>query len=137
MATEDNKTTGMATRPTHPWVTAGHGRLRFGVGADPSRGWSAFLDTAHVVEDLGFDSFWVSDHPLWFPDCWTTLMALAMATKEIRLGSIVSCVYYRSPALLARMAADVDGLSNGRLILGLGIGDNPDEFDQLGIPYSS
>jgi alkanesulfonate monooxygenase SsuD/methylene tetrahydromethanopterin reductase-like flavin-dependent oxidoreductase (luciferase family) len=49
----------------------------------------------------------------------------------------VSCVCYRSPALLARMAADVDGLSTGRLILGLGIGDNPEEFEQLGLPYPS
>jgi alkanesulfonate monooxygenase SsuD/methylene tetrahydromethanopterin reductase-like flavin-dependent oxidoreductase (luciferase family) len=137
MATDDNPTSGAAPRVTHPWVTAGQQTLRFGIGADPSQEWAAFLDTARVAEDLGFDSFWVSDHPMWFPDCWTTLMALAGATTRIRLGSIVSCVCYRSPALLARMAADVDGLSTGRLILGLGIGDNPEEFEQLGLPYPS
>jgi alkanesulfonate monooxygenase SsuD/methylene tetrahydromethanopterin reductase-like flavin-dependent oxidoreductase (luciferase family) len=130
-----NNTAGAATWTTHPWVTAGNGTLRFGVGADPSRDWSAFLDSARFAEELGFDSYWLSDHPLWFPDCWTSMMALAMATKTMRLGTIVSCIYYRSPALLARMAADVDAVSDGRLILGLGIGDHAEEFKQLGLPY--
>jgi alkanesulfonate monooxygenase SsuD/methylene tetrahydromethanopterin reductase-like flavin-dependent oxidoreductase (luciferase family) len=137
MAADSNPSAGAAPRLPHPWVTAGHTTIRFGLGADPSRNWSAFLATARLAEDLGFDSFWVSDHPMWFPDCWTTLMALAGTTTSIRLGSIVSCIYYRSPALLARIAADVDCLSDGRLVLGLGIGDAPGEFDQLGIPYPS
>jgi len=55
----------------------------------------------------------------------------------VRLGSLVSCVYYRPPALLARIAADVDRLSGGRLVLGLGVGDWPDEFRQLGMAYPS
>jgi alkanesulfonate monooxygenase SsuD/methylene tetrahydromethanopterin reductase-like flavin-dependent oxidoreductase (luciferase family) len=67
-------------------------------------------------------------------DCWTTLAVLAASTRTIRLGPLVSCVYYRHPVVLARMAADVDRLSNGRLILGLWIGDNEPEFDRLGIP---
>lgn len=137
MTAEDDKTTGAATRITHPWVTAGQGTIRFGLLADPSRDWPAFLDSARLAEDLGFDSYWVTDHPMSYADCWTTLMALAMATKTIRLGTSVSCIYYRSPVLLARMAADVDGLSNGRLILGVGIGDFAEEFDQLGIPFPS
>src|SRR5436189_43039 len=67
-------------------------------------------------------------------DCWTTLAALATSTHTIRLGPLVNCVYYRHPVVLARMAADVDQLSDGRLVLGLGIGDNEQEFDRLGIP---
>jgi alkanesulfonate monooxygenase SsuD/methylene tetrahydromethanopterin reductase-like flavin-dependent oxidoreductase (luciferase family) len=66
-------------------------------------------------------------------DCWTTLAALAVHTERLRLGSLVSCVYYRPAALLARMAADVDRLSGGRLVLGLGVGDIPHEFAQLGL----
>jgi alkanesulfonate monooxygenase SsuD/methylene tetrahydromethanopterin reductase-like flavin-dependent oxidoreductase (luciferase family) len=135
MAANDGKMIGAATSIAHPWVTAGNGAVRFGVGTDQSRDWPAFLDSARLAEELGFDSFWISDHPLWFPDCWTSMMALATATKTMRLGTIVSCIYYRSPALLARMAADVDAVSGGRLVLGLGIGDNAEEFAQLGLPY--
>jgi alkanesulfonate monooxygenase SsuD/methylene tetrahydromethanopterin reductase-like flavin-dependent oxidoreductase (luciferase family) len=68
-------------------------------------------------------------------DCWSTLAALAMATTKIRLLSLASCIYYRGPALLARLSADVDRLSDGRLILGIGIGDDTAEFAQLNIPF--
>ena len=70
-------------------------------------------------------------------DCWTTLAALAGVTRTIRLGTQVSCVAYRSPVLLARMAADIDAISHGRLVLGLGSGDMPREFQQLGLAYST
>jgi len=81
------------------------------------------------------DSFWGIDHPILFgADCWTMLAMLAATTQRIRLGSLVSCVYYRQPALLARMAADVDRLSHGRLVLGLGMGDAAVEFEHMGIP---
>lgn len=88
-----------------------------------------------LVEDLGFDSFWLADHPTWTTDCWAGLAALAVTTTKLRLGTLVSCIYYRHPAILARMAADVDRLSNGRLVLGVGIGDAADEFAGLGLPF--
>ena len=53
----------------------------------------------------------------------------------IRLGTQVSCVAYRNPVLLARMAADIDAISHGRLVLGLGSGDMPREFQQMGLAY--
>ena len=92
---------------------------------------------AQMAEGLGFDSFWRTDHPMVGHDCWTTLAALAAVTRTIRLGTQVSCVAYRSPALLARMAADIDAISHGRLVLGLGSGDMPREFQQLGLAYST
>jgi alkanesulfonate monooxygenase SsuD/methylene tetrahydromethanopterin reductase-like flavin-dependent oxidoreductase (luciferase family) len=67
------------------------------------------------------------------PDWATTLAALAMVTTTIRLGSYVNSIYYRSPTLLARMAADVDRMSNGRFILGIGIGYGATEFAQFGL----
>jgi alkanesulfonate monooxygenase SsuD/methylene tetrahydromethanopterin reductase-like flavin-dependent oxidoreductase (luciferase family) len=140
MAAEDNRSAGVVTRTTHPWVISRQGAPRFGIlEVDVALGteWPAYLETAQMAEELGFDSYWTSDHPLMLADCWTALTALATATKRLWLGSLTSCIYYRSPALLARMAADVDGVSNGRLILGLGIGDAPDEFAQLGIPCPS
>jgi alkanesulfonate monooxygenase SsuD/methylene tetrahydromethanopterin reductase-like flavin-dependent oxidoreductase (luciferase family) len=66
-------------------------------------------------------------------DAWTTLAAVAVTVPRLRLGTGVSCIYYRPPALLARMAADVDRFSGGRLVLGLGVGDLPKEFQQLGL----
>ncbi|MDQ6675150.1 MAG: LLM class flavin-dependent oxidoreductase [Chloroflexota bacterium] len=81
-----------------------------------------------TVEDLGFDSYWRSDHPLLTPDCWTTLAAVAASTRRLRLGSMVSCVFYRNPVLLARIVADVDRVSGGRVILGLGAGDMEQSF---------
>jgi alkanesulfonate monooxygenase SsuD/methylene tetrahydromethanopterin reductase-like flavin-dependent oxidoreductase (luciferase family) len=118
----------------HPWVAEQDRRVRFGVG--PQRAdWPALRDWVGHLEALGFDSFWVQDHPSTSTDCWTTLAALAVATSTIRLGTSVSCVYYRSPWLLARQAADVDRLSGGRLVLGLGIGDRPEEFRQAGVEW--
>ena len=127
------------TRSSHPWVAEGERRIRFGIaeGAqDPSSTWTETRDFAQMVEGLGFDSYWAIDHPsapVSGADCWTTLAVLAASTRTIRLGPLVSCVYYRHPMVLARMAADVDRLGDGRLVLGLGIGDNEPEFARLGI----
>jgi alkanesulfonate monooxygenase SsuD/methylene tetrahydromethanopterin reductase-like flavin-dependent oxidoreductase (luciferase family) len=112
----------------------GQGRVRFGVFSAPWRGWDVCRDFAQAAEALGFDAFFLVDHPTQCGDCWAHLAALATATTTLRLGTLVSCVYYRSPGLLARAAADVDRLSRGRLILGVGIGDWRHEFDQLGLP---
>jgi alkanesulfonate monooxygenase SsuD/methylene tetrahydromethanopterin reductase-like flavin-dependent oxidoreductase (luciferase family) len=69
------------------------------------------------------------------PGCWTTLAALAATTRRIRLGSLVACTEYLNPIVLARTALDIDQTSNGRLIVGLGIGDIEREFAQMGIPW--
>jgi alkanesulfonate monooxygenase SsuD/methylene tetrahydromethanopterin reductase-like flavin-dependent oxidoreductase (luciferase family) len=130
--------TSALTRAAHPWVKDGQASTRFGLLplADLTD-WPAYLNLAHMAEELGFDSFWVPDHPLGGHGCWTTLAALAATTTKIRLGSATSCVYFRSPAVLARVAADVDRISNGRLVLGLGIGDSREEFAALNIPWLS
>ena len=63
------------------------------------------------------------------------LTAIAVQTERIGLGSVVNCVYHRHPVMLARLAADLDHISGGRVVLGLGIGWNEVEFAQLGIPF--
>src|SRR5579884_237616 len=118
----------------HPWVSDGAQRIRFGISAG-SQSWPELRDLAQMAEGLGFDSFWRVDHPMLGHDSWTTLAALATVTRTIRLGTHVSCVAYRPPVLLARMAADIDAISNGRLVLGLGSGDMPREFQQMGLLY--
>ncbi len=118
----------------HPWISNGTQRIRFGITVGP-QSWPVIHALAQMAESLGFDSFWCTDHPMLGHDCWTTLAAVAAVTRTIRLGTQVSCVSYRNPVLLARMAADIDAISNGRLVLGLGSGDLAREFQQLGLAY--
>jgi alkanesulfonate monooxygenase SsuD/methylene tetrahydromethanopterin reductase-like flavin-dependent oxidoreductase (luciferase family) len=103
----------------------------------PCTDWKQYVRWVQTAEELGFDSYWLPDHPALVSDCWAMLSALAVTTSRIRLGTLVDCVFYRNPVVLARTAADVDRLSGGRLILGLGMGDLPFEFGQMGIPYLS
>ena len=122
-------------RPEHPWIAAGRDQIRFAIVGAFIKEWSQTLEFVLRAEELGFDAYWANDHPTRSMDCWSTLTALAMATSKIRLLSLVSCIYYRSPALLARLAADVDRVSDGRLVLGIGVGDDVPEFAQLQLRF--
>jgi probable F420-dependent oxidoreductase len=122
-------------RPVHPWVAEGARRIRFGIDLGPAPTFAASIEWAQAIEELGYDSFWLRDHPARAPeDPFTTLAAIAAVTHRIRLGTLVACVQFRHPVLLARVAADVDRLSNGRLVLGLGAGWDRAEFSQMGLP---
>jgi alkanesulfonate monooxygenase SsuD/methylene tetrahydromethanopterin reductase-like flavin-dependent oxidoreductase (luciferase family) len=123
----------MTARPVHPWVAAGRDRVRFAIVGNWLPSWDDTVAFVQRAEQLGFDAYWANDHPTRSMDCWTYLTALAGVTEQIRLISLVSCIYYRSPIALARQAADVDRVSGGRLVLGLGIGDDLEEFTSLGL----
>ena len=89
----------------HPWVAAGRGTVRAGVGITtvaPEVPGATRLRLAQAVDALGLDSLWVSDHPTMTMDCWATLAAFAAVTTRVRWGPLVSCVFYRSPFQLAR-----------------------------------
>ena len=114
----------------------------FGPGTNPDvlRRW------ALTVEGLGFDLLMMSDHiavtpdvaqqyPAPFYDPFTTLSWLAGITRRVRLGTTVIVVPYRHPLLIARMAANLNDLSGGRLVLGVGVGGFRQEFDALGVPF--
>jgi F420-dependent oxidoreductase-like protein len=92
-----------------------------------------------------FESGWTFDHfyPI-FSDStgpclegWTTLAALAQATTRLRLGTLVTGIHYRHPAVLANMAATLDIVSGGRLEIGLGAGWNEEESGAYGIPLGT
>jgi alkanesulfonate monooxygenase SsuD/methylene tetrahydromethanopterin reductase-like flavin-dependent oxidoreductase (luciferase family) len=95
------------------------------------------IRAGQLAEDVGLDAFFIGDHPGYATEPWLHLSAIAMTTTRIRLGSVVNCVAYRHPVMLARLAADLDWISNGRVILGLGIGWNAEEFGQLGLAFPS
>ena len=125
-------------REVHPWVKAGQSEIRFGVFGGPFTDWPRLHSFVREAETLGADSYWAFDHPLNLndgPDWATTLAALAVSTERIRLGTLVVCPYFRNAVVLARQAADIDRLSDGRLVLGLGLGDGEDEFAQMAIPF--
>ncbi|MBE1583846.1 LLM class flavin-dependent oxidoreductase [Nonomuraea angiospora] len=114
----------------------------FGPGTNPGvlRSW------AQTVEGLGYDLLMVSDHvaitsdvaeqyPAPFYEPFTTLAWLAGSTTRIGIGTTVLIVPYRHPLLVARMAANLNDLSGGRLVLGVGIGWARQEFEALGAVY--
>src|SRR5262249_49326450 len=73
---------------THPWVETGHTAIGFGIVNGPRGDLPALKEFVLHVEELGLDGFWVTDHPVWYPDCWISLAAVAGVTKRIRLGSL-------------------------------------------------
>ncbi|MCW2918780.1 MAG: Coenzyme F420-dependent N10-methylene tetrahydromethanopterin reductase-like protein [Actinomycetia bacterium] len=114
----------------------------FGRGTDPG----VLHRWAQTVEALGFDLLMVSDHiavtpdvaeqyPAPFYEPFTTLAWLAGITNRVRLGTTVLIVPYRHPLLMARMAANLNQLSGGRLVLGVGVGWARQEFNALGVPF--
>ena len=96
-------------------------------------------DIVLECERLGYDSVWLDDHLMFkkhpILECWTTLSALSAVTSKIRLGTMVLCNSFRNPALLAKMAATLDVISNGRLEFGIGAGVQEDEHLAFGIPF--
>jgi F420-dependent oxidoreductase-like protein len=110
---------------------------------DPVRKYEILTQTALEAESAAFDSIWLVDHLHTAPstpvddifECWTALAGLARDTHRVRLGQLVTCNSFRHPALLAKMAACVDVMSHGRLILGIGAGWYSDEYEANGLPF--
>jgi alkanesulfonate monooxygenase SsuD/methylene tetrahydromethanopterin reductase-like flavin-dependent oxidoreductase (luciferase family) len=107
-------------------------------------GWPEVCEIAATAEACGFASIWVGDHMLYRSDgrrergpldCWTLLAALAASTKRVKLGPLVAATAFHPPGLIARMAATIDEVSQGRFVLGLGAGWNRVEFEAFGIPF--
>jgi probable F420-dependent oxidoreductase len=106
--------------------------------------WPEYVAMAHAAEESGFDSIWLGDHHLYRGDgrpergpweAWTLLAGLAAVTRQVKLGPLVACAGFHPPAILAKMAATVDEVSGGRLVLGMGAGWNRTEFDAFGLRF--
>jgi alkanesulfonate monooxygenase SsuD/methylene tetrahydromethanopterin reductase-like flavin-dependent oxidoreductase (luciferase family) len=114
--------------------------VKYGVFVDVRRGWEAASQTVEESERLGYESIWLADHlmgerPLL--EAWTTLSALSGLTNKIRLGTMVLCNSFRNPGVLAKMAATLDNISEGRLELGIGAGWKQDEYLAYGYEFPS
>lgn len=129
--------------------------MRFSLWTSTGRPWVEILEAARTAEEVGCDGLWLPDHfmppeggygsaapgsdPEREPvhEAWTALAALAGLIPRLRLGVLVSGNTYRHPAVLAKMAATVDHISGGRLILGLGASWQENEHRRYGIEYGT
>lgn len=119
--------------------------MDLGIQIEPQFGFT-FEDVLAIAQDgeaAGFTRVWVSDHLFLGKDAvatdcleaWTLLAALAVRTKRIRIGPMVTSQSYRNPALLAKIAAGVDVMSGGRLDFGLGAGWKEVEYRAYGYAF--
>jgi len=113
---------------------------RFGLYVDQwGKSLAQVYEEFEMADELGFDCAWLSDH-LVAPgtqllEAWTLLAGIAERTKRIRIGVLVTSNTFRSPQLLLKEAVTVDHISNGRLILGIGTGWEPDEHARYGVDF--
>jgi F420-dependent oxidoreductase-like protein len=119
--------------------------MRFAFWPDQSSPWSDVLELSRHAEATGWDGLWYADH--FMPnqadnsgptnESWTTVAALAALVPRVRIGPLVSGNTYRHPALVAKMAATLDIISGGRLMLGMGAGWQENEHEAYGLQYGS
>ncbi|HYU17667.1 MAG TPA: LLM class flavin-dependent oxidoreductase [Chloroflexota bacterium] len=117
-------------------------RLGILIEGQEGHGWTLWRQIVAAVERLGFESLWRSDHFMSNIDAgresletWAALALTAAETTRLRFGPLVCPITFRHPSVLARMAAALDTLSGGRLVLGLGAGWNAAEHRAFGLPF--
>jgi len=117
--------------------------MRFSFWPNPAQSFETVLGLAKHVEQTGWDGIWYADHFMpnaddtstpW-PEAWTTLSAIGALVPRLRIGTLVCGNTYRHPAVLAKMAATLDHITGGRVVLGLGAGWQENEHQQYGIPF--
>jgi F420-dependent oxidoreductase-like protein len=130
--------------------------MRFGVfvpqgwrldltGIDPAAQWATMLDVARAADDSPFESIWVYDHFHTVPvptdeathESWSLMAAFGAATSRVRLGQMCTCMGYRNPAYLAKVASTIDIVSGGRVEMGIGAGWYEHEWRAYGYGFPS
>ena len=122
--------------------------MRFSIWPSPMHSWDEILELTRHCETTGWDGVYFADHfmpnaPDETPmdgdtlECWSVIAALAAAVPRLRLAPLVTSVTYRHPAVLANIAAAVDNISHGRLLLGIGAGWQENEHAAYGLALGS
>ena len=115
------------------------------IGIEPAEHWGLLNGIAQHADIGGWDSIWVYDHFHTTPvptqeathEAWTLIAAMAATTKRVRLGQMCTCMGYRNPAYLAKIAATCDIISGGRVEMGIGAGWYEPEWRAYGYGYPS
>ncbi|GAA3544296.1 LLM class F420-dependent oxidoreductase [Amycolatopsis ultiminotia] len=115
------------------------------VGIDPAQHWTTMLDLARYADAGHYESIWVYDHFHTVPvpsdeathEAWSLMAAYGAATERVRLGQMCTCMGYRNPAYLAKVAATIDVLSGGRVEMGIGGGWYEHEWRAYGYGFPS
>ncbi len=117
--------------------------MKFSAWPHLSGPYDRLIDLCQHVEQTGWDGIWVADH--FMPnaadnggptgEAWTTLAGIAASVPRVRIGTLVTGNTYRYPPVLAKMAAQVDIISGGRLVFGIGAGWQRNEHEAYGIPF--
>lgn len=117
--------------------------MRFSAWPGSATEWDKLLDLCTHIEQTGWDGLWIADH--FMPnqadtsgptqEAWTALAAIAARVPRVRIGTLVTGNTYRHPTVLAKQAAQVDIISGGRLVLGIGSAWQENEHDAYGIPF--
>ncbi|MHA6794195.1 LLM class F420-dependent oxidoreductase [Pseudonocardia bannensis] len=113
------------------------------VGIEPAAQWDAMLGVARHAEAGAWESIWVYDHFHTVPaatdeathEAWTLMAAFAAATERVRLGQMCTCMAYRNPAYMAKVAATTDVISGGRVEMGIGAGWYEQEWRAYGYGF--
>lgn len=114
-------------------------------GIDPAEQWQTMLGVARAADEGPWESVWVYDHFHTVPvptqeathEAWTLMAALAASTSRVRLGQMCTCMAYRNPMYLAKVAATVDLVSGGRAEMGIGGGWYEHEWRAYGYGFPS
>lgn len=117
--------------------------LKVGLFLPVDRPWSELRRLVEATEAAGFDSVWIMDHLLfrnnegesgvW--ECWSLVAAIAAVTSRVEIGTLVTCMPFRNPGLLAKMVETSEEISGGRLIVGIGAGWHEPEFTAFDFPF--
>lgn len=117
--------------------------MQFSLWPMGAQSWDELLETCQYAEATGWDGIWYADHfmpnqPDTSPpvaEVWPTVAAVAAKVPRVRIGTLVCGNTYRQPPLVAKMAAQVDIISGGRFVLGMGAGWQENEHQAYGIPF--
>jgi F420-dependent oxidoreductase-like protein len=117
--------------------------MRFSLWPMGAQSWDELLGIFRLAEETGWDGVWYADH--FMPnqqntsppvaEVWPTVAAAAALVPRLRIGTLVCGNTYRHPAVVAKMAAQVDIISGGRFVLGMGAGWQENEHHAYGIPF--